>query len=280
MPDIAEILRTGGNGWFYLPIAVVLGALHGLEPGHSKTMMAAYIVAIRGTVGQAVLLGVCAALSHSLVVWVVAMVGLTLGREVLTTNFEAWLLIASGVIILAIAAWMLWRTGQSLDWFRPHPHHSHHHHEHDRDHEQVPADHHHDHDDEDAHERAHAAQMARQLASRSGQVTTGQIALFGITGGLIPCPASITVLLICLQLGQFTLGVATVAAFSLGLAITLVTIGVAAAWGVHHASKRISLSDRILRRLPLASAGLVASLGLVMLIQGFNDLAAPAAALG
>jgi nickel/cobalt exporter len=174
--------------------------------------MAAYIVAIRGTVGQAVLLGVCAALSHSLVVWAVAMVGLTLGREVLTTHFEAWLLIASGVIILAIAAWMLWRTGQNLGWLRPRPRPSHHHQQHDPDHEQVPADHHHDHDDEDAHEQAHADQIARQLASRSGQVTTGQIALFGITGGLIPCPASITVLLICLQFGQFTLGVATVAA--------------------------------------------------------------------
>ena len=55
MPDIADILQAGGNGWLYLPIAVLLGALHGLEPGHSKTMMAAYIVAIRGTVGQAVL---------------------------------------------------------------------------------------------------------------------------------------------------------------------------------------------------------------------------------
>jgi nickel/cobalt transporter (NicO) family protein len=87
------------------------------------------------------------------------------------------------------------------------------------------------------------------------------------------------VLLICLQLGQFTLGAATVAAFSLGLAITMVTIGVAAAWSVHHASKRISLSDRILRRLPLASAGLVASLGLIMLVQGFNNLSAPATTL-
>jgi nickel/cobalt exporter len=378
MPDIAEILRAGGNGWIYLPVAVLLGALHGLEPGHSKTMMAAYIVAIRGTIGQAVLLGVCAALSHSLIVWAVAMVGLTLGREILTTHFEAWLLIVSGAIILGIAAWMLWRTGQSLGWFRrrgqghhhghdrhpdetrtidtghgilelsifedgvpprwrvrtldrgrwaaeevtvetlrpdgsrqafafverggylesadeiPEPHeftarvrlshgdHAHSYkvtfaeHEHHDHHEHS---HHHDHDYDDAHEREHAEQIARQLAARNGQVTTGQIALFGITGGLIPCPASITVLLICLQLDQFTLGAATVAAFSLGLAITMVAVGVTAAWGVHHASKRISLSDRVLRRLPLASAGLVASLGLIMLVQGFNDLAVPATAL-
>jgi nickel/cobalt transporter (NicO) family protein len=374
MPDIAEILRAGGNGWVYLPIAVLLGALHGLEPGHSKTMMAAYIVAIRGTIGQAILLGVCAALSHSLVVWVVAMLGLSLGREILTTHFEAWLLIASGVIILGIALWMFWRTGQSLGWFRRR-HHGHHHHGHDDHHHhdemrtidtghgvvelsifedgvpprwrlrtvsgaawraedvlvetdrgdgtgerfrfverdgylesagEIPESHefrarlrlahgdhshtytvafaehdhqhHHDHD-EDAHEREHAEQIARQLAASGGNVTTGQIALFGITGGLIPCPASITVLLICIQLGQFTLGAVTVAAFSLGLAITMVSVGVAAAWSVHHASKRINLSDRVLRRLPLASAGLVGVLGAIMLVQGFVDLSAPDTAL-
>jgi nickel/cobalt transporter (NicO) family protein len=377
MPDIAQLLQSGGNGWLYLPFAVLLGALHGLEPGHSKTMMAAYIVAIRGTIGQAMLLGVCAALSHSLIVWIVAMLGLSLGREILNSHFEAWLLIASGVIILGVAVWMLWRTGRNLGWFRRR-HHGHHHlgqdnHDHhdevhtvdtghgvvelsifengvpprwrlrtvsgpawraeevlvetdrgdgsgerfrflDRDgylesageipepHEFTArlrlshGDHAHtykvtfagqDHDhgrldahhDEDTHEREHAEQIARQLATNNGQVTTGQIALFGITGGLIPCPASITVLLICLQLGQFTLGAATVAAFSLGLAITMVSIGVAAAWGVQHASKRINLSDRLLRRLPLASVTLVALLGVIMLVQGVIDLTAPAAAL-
>lgn len=373
MPDIAQLIQSGANGWLYLPFAILLGALHGLEPGHSKTMMAAYIVAIRGTIGQAVLLGVCAALSHSLIVWIVAMLGLSLGREILTSHFEAWLLIASGVIILGIAAWMFWRTGRNLGWFRrynhDHPPHDHGHDDHHHDEvrtidtghgvvelsifeDSVPprwrlraisgpawraqdvmvtteredgsgerfrfverdghlesageipepheftvrlrlshGDHAHtyelafakhdhgDHDDvehdEDAHERVHAEQIARQFAANGGNVTTGQIALFGITGGLIPCPASITVLLICLQLGQFTLGAATVAAFSLGLAITMVSIGVAAAWGVHHASKRITFSDRLLRRLPLASAGLVGFLGVIMLAQGLADLAAP-----
>ncbi len=385
MPDIAEILRTGGNGWIYLPLAILLGALHGFEPGHSKTMMAAYIVAIRGTVGQAVLLGVCAALSHSVVVWAVALVGLSLGREVVTEQFEGWLLVVSGVIILSVAFWMLWRTGQNLGWFHRHPHHGHryhghshgpgeHHHHHDEvrtidtghgvvelsvfddgvpphwrvrtlsgaswdaqsvaveterpdgmrqgftfverdgylesvneipephefkarvrlshgnhahvyevvfsehahghsyEHAHGHHHHHHDHHGEDAHEREHAEQIARQFAVSGTQVTTSQIALFGITGGLIPCPASITVLLICLQLGQFSLGVATVAAFSLGLAITMVTIGVAAAWGMHHASQRLNLSDRLLRVLPLGSVALVALIGFIMLWDGLGDL--------
>jgi nickel/cobalt exporter len=65
-----------GNAWLFIPAAIVLRALHGLEPGHSKTMMAAFIVAIRGTVRQAVLLGVSATISHTAVIWALALVGL------------------------------------------------------------------------------------------------------------------------------------------------------------------------------------------------------------
>jgi nickel/cobalt exporter len=293
MPDLAEILRAGGNVWLYLPVAVLLGALHGLEPGHSKTMMAAYIVAIRGTIGQAVLLGVCAALSHSLVVWGVAALGLSLGRNIIDERLEAWLLVASGLIILAVALWMLIGVARSLGWLRTrvaarqaHALAHTHHHEHVHDHPRADSrlDRHgghrhgrerpsaagHQHADMDRHEREHAAALARQVAGQ--HVTNGQIALFGLSGGLIPCPASITVLLICLQLGQFTLGMATVAAFSLGLAITLVGIGVAAAWSVRQASHRLRFPARLLRMLPLASIAVVASIGIYMLGDGVFQL--------
>ena len=66
MPDIAQLIQQGAvNLWIFIPTAIALGALHGLEPGHSKTMMAAFIVAIRGSVKQAVLLGLAATLSHT-----------------------------------------------------------------------------------------------------------------------------------------------------------------------------------------------------------------------
>jgi len=71
MPEFATLLQQG-NSRLFVPSAVLLGALHGLEPGHSKTMMAAFIVAIRGTVAQAALLGLSATASHTAVVWVVA----------------------------------------------------------------------------------------------------------------------------------------------------------------------------------------------------------------
>ncbi len=272
MPDLVEIIRVGtASAWLYLPAAVLLGALHGLEPGHSKTMMAAFIVAIRGTLPQAILLGVMAAISHSLVVWGVALGGLALGDKLVTERIEPWLLLVSGVIILGIALWIATRTFICLRPIASSPqahHHSHgHHHDHDHAGHDVP----HPEDEEtDKHAREHAAAMRRQLSGR--EVTTLQIALFGFTGGLIPCPAAITVLLVCLQLREFSLGVGMVTAFSVGLALTFVSVGMIAAWGVGHAARRIILPEHVISRLPLVSAVVVALIGVLMMGQGLTHL--------
>ncbi|GLS05772.1 nickel/cobalt efflux system [Chitiniphilus shinanonensis] len=350
-------LLQQGNAWLFIPSAVLLGALHGLEPGHSKTMMAAFIVAVRGTVGQAVLLGLAATLSHTAVVWAVAMVGLHLGRNWDAATAEPYFQLASGVLIVAIALWMLWRTwraqqaaeaaqgavepgridtGHGVVWleltdddaprFRlrqqgklghhwlsrdvtvriAHP---------DGEHwtfgfasrmgslesaEPVPAphafeatlslrhgDHAHDYavrfvagrrgaeplrqaEYQDAHERAHAEQIQRRFAQRD--VTTGQIVLFGLTGGLIPCPASITVLLLCLQLKQLTLGAALVLCFSVGLALTLVLSGSLAALGVRHASRRWQGFGDLARQAPYLSGALIVLVGLWVSYHGVAAL--------
>src|SRR5882757_10544823 len=111
MPDFFHALQSGSTSlWLFIPTAILLGALHGLEPGHSKTMMAAFIIAIRGTVGQAILLGLSAAISHSLVVWVIALGGQYLGRNLDAASSEPYLQLASGIIVLGVGAWMIWRT--------------------------------------------------------------------------------------------------------------------------------------------------------------------------
>src|SRR5438093_5904126 len=97
-----------GNAWLYIPGAVLLGALHGLELGHSKTMMAAFIVAVRGTVRQAVLLGLSAAVSHSLVIWALAAFALTLGSQWNAESAEPYFQLASGIIVAGLAVWMFW----------------------------------------------------------------------------------------------------------------------------------------------------------------------------
>ena len=353
MLSFADLLHEGaGRAWLFFPTAVLLGALHGLEPGHSKTMMAAFIIAVRGTVAQAALLGLSAALSHSAVVWLIALGGQYLGREYAAETVEPYLQLGSAVVIAGVAVWMMWRNLRE----QQHAHGHHHHdegkridtghgvvtleiHEHgapprfrlsgqglraqdvglvtmradasrqafafvDRGdflesveaipepHEFVArlslghGDHTHDYDvpfaehadaDEpmDAHARAHADDIARRFTGR--EVTTGQIVLFGLTGGLIPCPAAITVLLLCLQLKQLALGVTLVGGFSLGLAATMVSAGVVAALGMQHAQKRWAGFGEFLRRAPYASGALMLLVAAYVGVSGAMGLAAHAA---
>ena len=365
-------LLQQGNAWLFVPSAILLGALHGLEPGHSKTMMAAFIVAIRGTLTQAVLLGLSATVSHTAVVWAVAMAGLYFGRNWNAETTEPYFQVVSAVLIVAVAAWMMWRTWRSTHAAHDHDHH---HHDHDHGHDEVqridtghgvvqlaifedgvpphfrlmregtrgnawPAeqvqvvterpdgslqtfrfiqrdgfleseqsipephafvarlslgpehhrhdydvtftehDHEHNHDHggldvssaeyQDAHERAHANDIRRRFANR--EVTTGQIIVFGLTGGLIPCPASITVLLLCLQLKKITLGAALVLCFSIGLALTLVASGALAALSVKHVSRRWGGFGEFARRAPYFSGVLIALVGLYVGWQGVHGL--------
>ncbi|MFD1326291.1 HoxN/HupN/NixA family nickel/cobalt transporter [Mycoplana ramosa] len=98
--------------------------------------------------------------------------------------------------------------------------------------------------------------------SANRNVTTWQIALFGLTGGLIPCPAAITALLLCLQLKEITLGFVLVLCFSIGLAITLVTVGALAALSVRHATRRWSWFNVLARRAPYVSSLMIIAVGL------------------
>jgi nickel/cobalt exporter len=111
MTPLPELLQQGGGAsLLFIPTAVVLGALHGLEPGHSKTMMAAFIIAVRGTIPQAILLGVAATLSHTAVVWAVAFGGMYFFSGLDAEASEPYFQVASAVLIIAIAGWMIHRT--------------------------------------------------------------------------------------------------------------------------------------------------------------------------
>ena len=346
MTSFTDLIAQGSaHAWLFIPSAILLGALHGLEPGHSKPMMAAFIIAIRGTVMQAVLLGLAATLSHTAVVWVIALGGQYFGQQWGGEASEPYFQLASAVIIIGIAIWMAWRTWREQAAEK----HDHHHHDEVQHvstregllalevfedgvpprwriqfergplpsadqlgietvredgvrqaftlvskgeflesleeipephaftallklggaegaeiHEIVFEEHDHDHmnlgDEDDAHARAHAADIRKRFAGRT--VTTGQIIMFGLTGGLIPCPAAITVLLLCMQLKQLSLGFVLVICFSIGLALTMVSAGVLAALSVKHVSTRWSGFSSFARRAPYASVILIVLVGL------------------
>jgi len=274
MPDFLHALQSGATHlWLFIPAAILLGALHGLEPGHSKTMMAAFIVAIRGTIGQAVLLGLSAAISHSLVIWVLVGAVLYFGSQWGVEEVEPYLQLGSAAAVLGLALWMFVRTrrelraaagppphppGRGQGVFRPHDHG----HDHGHPHETG--------EYQDDHEREHAAEILQRFGGRP--VTTPQIVLFGITGGLMPCPAAFTVLLVCLQLKRATLGFAMVGAFSFGLALTMVATGALAAWSVQRAQQRFRGFGEMMRRAPYISCGLLVLLAGYMAWQGWHGL--------
>jgi ABC-type nickel/cobalt efflux system permease component RcnA len=285
MTEFSTLLQQG-NAWLFVPSAILLGALHGLEPGHSKTMMAAFIIAVRGTVMQAVLLGLAATLSHTAVVWMVALAGLYFGQHWNAEETEPYFQVISAVLIVGVASWMIWQT-----WRLQQAAHMHHHHDHD---DHTHADHAHRFvmksaptktnpkqqyfqtletaalAYQDPHELAHANDIRKRFTNQ--KVTTGQIIIFGLTGGLIPCPASITVLLLCLQLKKITLGAALVLCFSIGLALTMVASGVLAAISVKHANKRWSGFGEFARKAPYFSGALILGVGVYVGYQGMFAL--------
>lgn len=389
MPTFAELLQQStAHAWLFIPSAILLGALHGLEPGHSKTMMAAFIVAIRGTVTQAVMLGLAATVSHTAIVWGIALVGMYIWQGIDAEEVEPYFQLVSAAIIIGVALWMFRQTWRNQEAAKAAAGHSHdgHHGDHSHSHaghpgqgedvrridtghgvvavevfedgvpprwrirnerghgwraadvvmtterpdgatqsfkfverdgfmesvDEIPEphefmarlslghgghshdydlafteghDHGHDHIHEelrglevatdgyqDAHELAHANDIRRRFADR--KVTNWQIVLFGLTGGLIPCPAAITVLLLCIQLKQFSLGLVLVLCFSIGLAITLVTVGALAALSVRHATKRFSWFETVARRAPYVSSLLIIAVGLYVGVQGWRGLEA------
>ena len=93
----------------YFPTALVLGALHALEPGHAKTLTAAYLIGTKGTRRDAILLGLSVAATHSIVVVALAALALSLGKEAFTDQATHYLQTGSGVIVMLIGSWMIWR---------------------------------------------------------------------------------------------------------------------------------------------------------------------------
>ena len=251
--------------------ALLLGVLHGLEPGHSKTMMAAFIIAVRGTFSQAVVLGACAAFSHSIIVWALALLALLYGDEMIAEQMQSWFMMLSGLIIIGIASWMAFQIRRSREAprdtvhreHRPHGHghHASHDHDHHHDHSHLPQDH-------------HAAVHAQEIAQRfvSGRASTGQVVWFGLSGGLIPCPAAVTVLIVCLHLQQFWLGIGLVGSFSVGLALTLILVGIISAWGVSVARRRSTRFDALFAMAPYLSVVLIGMVGAMMMVFGFAHM--------
>jgi ABC-type nickel/cobalt efflux system permease component RcnA len=210
-----------------LAAAFFWGMAHALSPGHGKTIVAAYLVGRRGTPWHAAALGGIVTATHTIGVFALGLVTLALSAFIVPEQLYPWLNLASGVLVVAIGA-TVFRS--RLRHRRGYAHdHGHPHHEHD---------------------------------APSGR----SIVAVGITGGLLPCPSALVVLLAAISLHRVAFGMLLIVAFSAGLALSITGIGLVAVFA-KQIFKRASFEGRLVRLLPAASALVILAAGFAMTVR-------------
>ena len=219
-------------------IAFVLGAAHALTPGHGKTIVAAYLVGSRGTLKHAAFLGAMVTFTHTAVVFLLGIATLFLFQYVVPQKVTQVLGAISGVSIMAVGAWMLYKRLRGTAHV-----HQHHHHHHDHAHEH--------------HHHSHSHSHVPDEISWSGLVA------LGASGGLVPCESALVLLLTAIAMRRVGFGLVLLVSFSLGLALVLMAIGVLVIYAKNLLPSSTD-SKPFFRWMPVASAAVVMLLGVAM----------------
>ena len=213
-----------------LVVAIGVGAVHALGPGHGKTLIGAYLVGSEGTVRQAALVGVAVSVMHTASVLALGLLVLTAERLLAPERVYPWLGLGSGLVALGLGTALLISRIHALS----------------------AAD----------HERDHV-HGGRPL-SRQGLMA------LAFAGGILPSPSALVLLLASVSLGRTALGLALIAAFSVGLATSLAAVGALAVRARTLAEG--TLSARVMRLAPVVSAGCIAAVGVALTVRGFLTL--------
>jgi ABC-type nickel/cobalt efflux system permease component RcnA len=233
-------------------VAAGLGAFHALEPGHGKTVVAAYLVGSRGTAWDALLLGLIVTASHTAGVYLLGAVTLYASRYLVPEHLYPWLGVVSGFTIASLGFLLfLRRYAGRTD---PHSHADHHHHRHDP----------RNHDDGTTHDPSHVHGHTHHGAEA---VSPRELVALGVTGGIVPCPAALVVLLSAVSLNRVGFGLLLIVAFSVGLAAVLIAIGLLTVYARRFMSRFHGEGRLITRWLPLSSAGVITFLGVAIAMQ-------------
>ncbi len=229
------------------------GAAHALSPGHGKTLVGAYLVGSRGTMQHALFLGATTTLTHTAGVFTLGFITLFASQFILPETLYPWLSLLSGLLVVVIGLSMTWTWARGRGAVQEHNH------EHGGEHGDEHGGQHggetgyHRHGLGPAHSHAVPGQGNAPITWR------GLLAL-GVSGGLLPCPSALVVMLGAIALGRIGFGLLLIVAFSLGLAGVLTGIGIA----LVHAGKlfeRVPASGRLLRWMPVASAVFITVVG-------------------
>jgi nickel/cobalt transporter (NicO) family protein len=292
---------------FYIVSSFWAGAVHAATPGHGKTIAAAYLVGARGKPIDAVILGVFVTLSHTSGIVLVGVLASMGSAWLVAGQMEMYLALAVGVLIIALALWMLFvqrhllalAMGQVISVMpaqtapgggdfpameHAHPHAFDHVHDHEHAHgHSHPHTHAHPHSHAHPHPHGHGPGVglhthgwgsahAHQLdLSDDKRPALGALLVLAIAGGLVPDPTALAILLAALSSGKVLLGLATVVVFSLGFAATLVAVGVIAA----QVGQKILgwLSGIWAVRIQIATTLLILGMGVVLTIRAISQLA-------
>jgi nickel/cobalt exporter len=257
-----QLIQTQNlSAWFLFTAALIalgLGGLHALEPGHGKTIVAAYLIGSKGTARHAFLLGIIVTASHTVGVFALGVITLYASRYIVPEQLYPWLGALSGVTIAGLGCYMLLRrltgtamdhshaSGASLDgnwrfWERP-------------------------------TQRAIDGSPIPPDANLTQSVSLTQLCTLGITGGIIPCPAALIVLLSAFALHRIGLGFLLILAFSVGLAAVLILFGLLMVYACRFLS-HLQIDGPLTKRwLPICSSAFITVLGLMLTIQAFSSV--------
>jgi nickel/cobalt exporter len=238
-----------------IAVAFGLGGAHALSPGHGKTIVAAYLVGSRGTARHAIFLGGMVTFTHTVSVFMLGFVTLFLSKYVAPEKISPVLEVIASVSIVWIGAMLLFKRVRALRR-QSHSHDGHEHHDHEHEHG-------HDHDHGHSHDHDHGPHGHSHVPE--GDVTLGSLIALGASGGLVPCPSGLILLLGAIRFDHVGLGLVLLVAFSAGLAAVLTTIGLTVIYAkdlLPDSSK--TESHPVFRLVPVLSAGVVLCIGLVM----------------
>jgi ABC-type nickel/cobalt efflux system permease component RcnA len=222
-----------------LAAALFWGAAHALSPGHGKTIVTAYLVGQRGTPWHAALLGLVVTVTHTLGVFALGFVTLALSQFIVPDHLYPWLNLSSGLLVVSIGASVLaarWRHARAHAQGHEHRHH-----------------HHHDH--------AHA----------EGPGLRSLLAV-GVSGGLLPCPSALVVLLAAISLHRIGFGLLLIVAFSAGLALSITGVGLTAVVA-KRVFARAKFDGGFMRALPALSAAVIVVAGVLMTAHALPKVA-------
>ncbi|WP_191874397.1 HoxN/HupN/NixA family nickel/cobalt transporter [Streptomyces filipinensis] len=287
---------TVGFASLALLVAVVLGAMHALAPGHGKTLMAAAAAARGGRARLRDVLPLAASVTVTHTLGVVALGLLVTAGSAAGPSVIAWLGLASGALVLAAGANLArraWRNrahGHAPSPAHDHPHerpHTHAHsddnshtHDHPHSHEHAHShDHDRSHEHDSSHEHAHPVEHTHggHTHTHPTAPTLRGTILLGFAGGLVPSPSAVVVLVGAAALGKAWFGLLLVVAYGAGLALTLTAAGFAVvrlgsgmtrvlerrpSWTAH------PVATLVRRSVPLASALVVLALGAGLVLRG------------